>query len=1120
LNESPKAGTAIDLAPFGRMKYFLGDDPRARRFVDATVESGAYVPSEPDAGGRRHLGLQWAEPRDIYSVAVTYDGSIAEAEIQYWQRKWPFDDRDLGRGAGRGWIGRDDHYRGRWITAISDVTVEGDRVVYDFRHLDLTEIWNPEALERAEDFNAEFRCALQFRLLFADAARPRVKRIEAFAKGEWQAGEVDIFGVGEACVRAWNGYVTQVTRREDAFNVKYLYIPPPKLDLAHRHTVITVEDADHPFSFRASDVENAPLYINDFGVLVRPKGDNRAPERIIEALAASGAKTIYDKVFDEPEQTFDRAMAEIPRLRPAFQHAPRGRYVPLGCEGGKQRFGLRYNGNVFVNKEENKPSGRDLAKLLWSGVEMNYRFATGDFPDFREREGAVEQSWSEDGAPMITSVWIDRDIEFTQTAFAAYLRDPGCFGISDSEGVSGGEQNRNPETSGSEDVVLLVQFEIRNISHDGRKAHLWMQSSPFECVDYESGALSAHGRLVKTEVLQSDELAARGDRHDVPHSFNWVARDYDRPLIRCRIDLGKGCGYLTPLSTDREGPAGIPTAFHYEADLSGGERDVVTFAIPYCTLVGDDGMMALASLDYNSKLRDMTEFWTPYVDSGAQIIIPDKLIERFYRNVPVHVAITATKDPGSGEYMLPAATLAYGVCGNEACIQIRQLDYRGLHRQAERYLDGLLLVQGAGLPDGNFQSKEGALAGMGFYDGKPLGTTFAYNTDHGFILQSLCEHYFLTRDEAWLRRVAGNIVAGCDFVTRERQATSLLGRDLQSRPNGERVPEYGLLPAGHLEDNDEWRHWFAVNGHACLGIEWAARALAEIDHADADRLADEASAYKEDILIALERARIESPVVRLPDNTAIPHVPVRTDIRGPEWGWIREAAYGPLHLVDGGVLEPDDQGVTWILQYLEDLAFPSRDWGRPIDVEKRWFSRAGLTIQANLLNNGVAYVRRDQPKHAVRALYNDFAASIYQDVLVFTEHPVVQLGRGVGPYFKTPDECGFLNLLRACMVIEQGDTLYLAKAAPASWFKPGERIELRDAATYFGPVSYTISVTDSSIEARITPPRRNPPARLALRLRRADGKRIKRVTGGEWDAEREIVWVDPSAEEIRVCASA
>jgi hypothetical protein len=210
------------------------------------------------------------------------------------------------------------------------------------------------------------------------------------------------------------------------------------------------------------------------------------------------------------------------------------------------------------------------------------------------------------------------------------------------------------------------------------------------------------------------------------------------------------------------------------------------------------------------------------------------------------------------------------------------------------------------------------------------------------------------------------------------------------------------------------------------------------------------------------------------------------------------------------------------MKYLEDLVYPSRDFGRPIDLEKRWFSQAGVTIQANLLNNGVAYVRRDQPKHAVRALFNDFAASIYPDVLIFTEHPVVQLSRGVGPYYKTPDECGFLNTMMMCMVIEEGDTLYLAKAAPVSWFGAGETVELKDGATWFGPVSYSIRVGEDTMEATVRPPRRNPSAKLALRLRRADGKPVTSVTvngkPAEFDRERELVWLDPGVEEIRVTA--
>jgi hypothetical protein len=65
-------------------------------------------------------------------------------------------------------------------------------------------------------------------------------------------------------------------------------------------------------------------------------------------------------------------------------------------------------------------------------------------------------------------------------------------------------------------------------------------------------------------------------------------------------------------------------------------------------------------------------------------------------------------------------------------------------------------------------------------------------------------------------------------------------------------------------------------------------------------------------------------------------------------------------------------------------------------------------------------------------------------------------------------------------------------------------------------------VNDDSIEAHVRPPRRNPPSKLALRLRRADGKPVKSVMvdggPGDWDPESKIVWLDPLASEIRLVA--
>jgi hypothetical protein len=54
-------------------------------------------------------------------------------------------------------------------------------------------------------------------------------------------------------------------------------------------------------------------------------------------------------------------------------------------------------------------------------------------------------------------------------------------------------------------------------------------------------------------------------------------------------------------------------------------------------------------------------------------------------------------------------------------------------------------------------------AAVGFYHFWPK-----YAVNQGGMLWALAEHYLYTRDKSWLREVAPRIVAGRDFIIRER----------------------------------------------------------------------------------------------------------------------------------------------------------------------------------------------------------------------------------------------------------------------------------------------------------------------------------------------------------------
>jgi hypothetical protein len=352
-----------------------------------------------------------------------------------------------------------------------------------------------------------------------------------------------------------------------------------------------------------------------------------------------------------------------------------------------------------------------------------------------------------------------------------------------------------------------------------------------------------------------------------------------------------------------------------------------------------------------------------------------------------------------------------------------------------------------------------------------------------------------------------HLLKAANWIVDERKATQ------ERAPDGTQVPEYGLLPAGQLEDNEDWGYWFAVNGYAYRGLNAAAQVVSAIDPVAGARLKKEAAAYRQDIRQAAFRAMGMAPVVPLRDGTFIPTIPPRTSLHGRDLGWIRNVLYGAHVLIDCGVIAPDEPAASWILEDHEDNLFVATD---SMSVPDRdWFSRGGVALQPNLVNTFVSYLERDQLPEEIRALYNDFAISYYPDVKAFTEW-VPTLGIGGGPFFKTSDESAFLTWLRLLLVRESANRLYLNSGAPRAWFSPGRTIAVEHAATFFGEVGFRVEAHPERgvTEAIVSLPQRERPQEILLRLRHPEGKKIIRVelNGTNWtgfNAEREMISLPP-----------
>jgi hypothetical protein len=119
----------------------------------------------------------------------------------------------------------------------------------------------------------------------------------------------------------------------------------------------------------------------------------------------------------------------------------------------------------------------------------------------------------------------------------------------------------------------------------------------------------------------------------------------------------------------------------------------------------------------------------------------------------------------------------------------------------------------------------------------------------------------------------------------------------------------------------------------------------------------------------------------------------------------------------------------------------------------------------------------------------------------------------------------FLENFRNLLVMEDGDILWLAKGTPRAWLEQGKRVVVRDAPTYFGPLSYSIDseVAEGSIRATIRVPSRRPITTLKLRLRHPDaappwGVTVEGDCGSRLDPSGELVELTNPRGTITVTA--
>lgn len=1089
-------GKLLDIAAFARS--CSSEEPSTRPVAFDYKAGRAGKAAVKLVDGRYIYGLQWAEERDIREVVVHFarGSAVVSGKLEYWFQNWPYPPPHMPSTEDPA----DDPWQGRWLEAATKVEV-GDHAC-SYRFLPLEKYENPNA---DNEFLANYRRALKVRLVFASApdiekveifsgsgSKPVEFRIELGVRGKeaykW-LGKVVVYNGVLTASRLWKGSAGDyadterflVTTHGSAKGLIVSILASQEfLPGSNDNTVATMEAGDRTFSFDVADLEKGPIYVPDFDACVTVASDTRP-----FAPPTHPRLKIREMLVQEPEQSYERASKEIPPLDPVHRQDHGPVYLPLALDASWQKFAFDWGGHIHISKSMTKAKGAEKLRLEWPEDEISWRVGTGLRPTFRLEADDSKISILEDYLPVPTVNWSNEGIQYSEEAFATVLSGP----------IEAEDPGRNEQTP----AILMVQFKIKNTLASANTSHLWLGIAPSESVEFRNGMLL----------------------------------DFDRQLVRAHLRLPDSSVVSV---TEIHGDQQVLQGLHIATALPPQGECVQTVLIPFTPRLTPTERAQLEGLKYEDERKRIVDYWRGVVARAMPFALPERRLVSFAKASLVHTRITATKDPQSGLYIQSPASYDYQAFIHETGYQCVALDGLGDQKRSGAYLQAIMDLQGTVPLPGTFTGdQKGVYYGMHVADGRDY-TAEGYSLHHGVALWALGEHYFFTRDTAWLLDAVPSMKRAADWVIEQRRLTQIVD-------GNEKAAEYGLLPAGHLEDNYEWANWFAVDAWALAGLTRLAQALSDIHDADAGHYTEEARSYREDLRNAILRASRLAPVARLRNGNYVPYVPTQPHQRFRLFGPNRVAFYsrvedtqpcfrlaatrellaGPVNLLITGVFDSDERIADWILDDWEENLTLSSPLGLNVHGwvdDEYWFSRGGMSWEPNIQNPSLPYLLRGEAQAVIRQLYNDFTASIYPDVNAFTEE-YREWRHASGPFYKCSDEMRFVNWLRDSLVLEKGKTLWLTAGAPRRWFASGETIELQEAPTYFGPVSCKIEGKDSSIQANIQLPSRNAFEAAWWVVRHSAQKRIREVeiNGKNWtefDAAKERVRLPLEAGRLKI----
>ncbi len=427
------------------------------------------VPFGNKFAGTNWVGVYWDDPREIHEVAVQFPSGPLRADmirLEYWGSRWPeqrLPKNSQPGGADVGWMELGNWYTYQWRTADTEMRMDGDKLIFTFRPLNAKEHPN------LKDYPADFRYTLKVRIVSSNEL-PELRNFEVFTDSELQpAAPVRLAWkqrpAGDLKYTAFNGYVLgteNISRLVTRVSVVATTNADPN---TFDRTLVTVKNGPETFTFAWEDLKAGPLFLPDFGVAVLPDGDQRSYADVASAQVKAGLKTLYDRVRELPEQTWRAAWAGLPRKKSDI-------YLPLGLDGGRQRFRLDPDGTVRLRTNDRflvaRP-GEDTPRLALEAAPVRFRFGPERRPSFRTLE--------EESLPICHAAWGINGVRMTETAFVTQLA---------------GTKADGPPPPADATAVFLARIVFTNASATPQTAELPVR---YKAAETEGGLTASPGGI-------------------------------------------------------------------------------------------------------------------------------------------------------------------------------------------------------------------------------------------------------------------------------------------------------------------------------------------------------------------------------------------------------------------------------------------------------------------------------------------------------------------------------------------------------------------------------------------------------------------------------------------------